>query len=76
MLRAYRHALKKLLYALGVCPVSLPLCLVSSAAGKPYLYLTLNFSTSVQGNMMVGDIGYWLLEQIRNYLHCDSMFGI
>jgi len=23
-----------------VCPVSLPLCLVSSAAGKPYLYLT------------------------------------
>ena len=25
---------------------------------------------------MVVDIGYWLLEQIRNYLHCDSMFGI
>jgi len=45
MLRAYRHALKKLLYALGVCPVSLSLCLISSAAGKPDLYLTLNIST-------------------------------
>ena len=62
MLRAYRHALKKLLYALRVCPVSLPLCLVSSAAGKPYLYLTLNISTPVQGNMLVVDIGYWLIK--------------
>jgi len=31
------------------------------AAGKPDLYLTLNISTSVQGNMLAAGMGYWLV---------------
>ena len=50
---------EKLLYALRFCPVSLPLCLVSSAAGKPYLYLTLN-NPNVSTRKHVGS-GYRVL---------------
>ena len=48
-----------------MCSLRLPNVIIPHvscpAAGKPDLYLTLNISTSVQGNMLAAGMGYWLV---------------
>ena len=48
-----------------MCSLRLPNVIIPHvscpAAGKPDLYLTLNISTSVQGNMLEAGMGYWLV---------------